>query len=389
MNKKQKMVVGFLIATMIGSVVYFKFFQDTKKSKNSRQIQLEKNEKQSQEPKNEGPVNPISGLTCDDWNRRPIAVMQPSDIQARPAAGFSQADMIIEMPAYTASNTRLMGVYACNIPTEIGAIRSGRHDNIHIAKGLDAIFIHWGYSIFAENLLAKKIIDNINCLTSSYCDRREASGQMRMEDTGRITQENVLKMLSESGYRQENQFSGYPHQEDIPESQRPSGGHLRVAFAKPYDVEYDYDKSSNSYLRTWGEEKDTDRNNNQRLAPKNVVVMFASSEQITNDQDYIAKGLQNPWEGVPEVKNTGTESISGRYNNMQLGDPWYDSVDSGEAYYYSNGQETKGTWKKDHSSIDSKLFFYDNLGQEIKFVPGQIWVEILEPGQALKWEPLT
>ncbi|EKD49481.1 MAG: PT repeat-containing protein, partial [uncultured bacterium] len=164
--------------------------------------------------------------------------------------------------------------------------------------------------------------------------------------------------------------------------------HLRVAFAKPYDVEYDYDKSSNSYLRTWGDIADTDRNNNKRLAPKNVVVMIAKSEQITLDQDYTGKGLQDPWSEVPEIKKTGAESITGRYNNMQLGDPWYDESGSGDAYFYMNGKEIKGTWKKDASKIDSKLFFYDSSGQEIRFVPGQIWVEILEPGQALKWEPV-
>ena len=27
---------------------------------------------------------------------------------------------------------------------------------------------------------------------------------------------------------------------------------------------------------------------------------------------------------------------------------------------------------------------YDDKGEEVKFVPGQIWLEVLEPGQALK-----
>ena len=47
----------------------------------------------------------------------------------------------------------------------------------------------------------------------------------------------------------------------------------------------------------------------------------------------------------------------------------------------------KGTWKKDKSKIDSKLTFFDSNGEEVKFVPGQIWVEVLEPGQGLKWTP--
>jgi hypothetical protein len=52
-----------------------------------------------------------------------------------------------------------------------------------------------------------------------------------------------------------------------------------------------------------------------------------------------------------------------------------------------NGKETKGTWKKDRSKIDSKLMFFDEAGVEIKFVPGQIWVHVMAPGQGRKWTP--
>ncbi|MGW8185439.1 MAG: DUF3048 C-terminal domain-containing protein [Candidatus Moraniibacteriota bacterium] len=142
-------------------------------------------------------------------------------------------------------------------------------------------------------------------------------------------------------------------------------------------------------MRTWNDVDDADRNNKQRLAPKNIVVMFAKSEQITNTQDYLGKGLSDPWAGVEEVKNTGAESISGRYNNVQIGDPWYDEGGSGEAYYYMNGKEYRGTWKKDSAKLDSKLFFYDENGKEMMFIPGQIWVEILEPGQVLRWTPVN
>ena len=76
-----------------------------------------------------------------------------------------------------------------------------------------------------------------------------------------------------------------------------------------------------------------------------------------------------------------------QYNNVQIGDPWYDSSDNGKAFFYMNGQQIEGTWKKDKSKLDSKLFFYDNSGQEIQFVPGQIWVDVLEPAQKLDWQP--
>jgi hypothetical protein len=384
MKKEQKIAIAVIVVVIV--VAGFYLIGKTRATK-VKQIDISSVEEKIT-PRNTGPVSPISGLSCENWNRRAVAVMQPSDRQARPAAGFSEADMVIEMPAYTSSVTRLMGIYICNLPKDIGAIRSSRHDYIALASGLDAFFIHWGGSAFALNLLNEKVIDRMDCMTTNYCARWPISGKMRVEDTGHITGENVLKAMENLSIRMENNFSGYNHQEEAPTEKRPNGGNLRVAFAKPYDVEYEYEKETNSYVRFWAGEADIDKNNNQRIAPKNVVVMFAKSEQITNTQDYKGKGLRDPWEKIEAIKNTGSQSISGRYNNVQVGDPWYDESDSGPAKYYMNGQEYNGNWKKDKSKLNSKLFFYDEKGGEINFVPGQIWVEILEPGQALRWEPV-
>lgn len=384
MSRKQIGVIVLVAAIITGTIFYFTKGRQALRSKNVKQIQVNGIQEQTG-PLNTGDVSPISGIACENWNKRSVAVMQPSDIQARPAAGFSEADMVVEMPAFTGSVTRLMGVYICNIPKEIGAIRSSRHDYIALAGGLDAFFIHWGGSHFALDLLKEKVIDNLECMSGNYCQRWTPTGKMRMEDTGHITKENVLLAMKNMQIRTENKFVGYPHQAEASLEQRPNGGNLRVAFKKPYDTEFDYDKATNSYVRTWGSEPDMDRNNNQKIAPKNVAVLFASSSQITLDQDY--SGLTDPWKNVEEIKKTGSESISGRYNNVEIGDPWYDHSDSGDAFYYMNGQEIKGSWKKDRSKINSKLFFFDEQGQEIKFVPGQIWVDILEPGQALRWTP--
>ena len=52
-----------------------------------------------------------------------------------------------------------------------------------------------------------------------------------------------------------------------------------------------------------------------------------------------------------------------------------------------NGREYSGTWKKDKTKLESKLFFYDESGKEINFVPGQIWVDVVVPGLKVEWEP--
>ncbi len=377
MTKKQKIIVAIGAILLAGIMVYIVSGRDIVRKNRISQIKAENKQEMkktpSNEPLNEKNVSPISGLACDNWNRRALAVMQPADVTARPAAGFSQADMVIEMPVITASVTRLMAIYICNTPKEVGSMRSARHDFIHLAKGLDAIFASWGRSEshyenskigLAKGILDRGEIENINCngdagksanaCLTNPCFRK--AGMKRGVDSGYAHPQEFWNCAKDFGYRMENNFIGYPHQKEAPLSERPKSGHLRVAFAGLFAVDYDYDQKTNTYLRTWGKKIDRDRNNNKRIAPKNVVVLIAKSEQV-----------------------------EGQYNNVQLGDPWYDTTDTGEAYYYMNGKEYRGTWKKDKSDIASKLYFYDENGEEIKFVPGQIWVEILEPGQRLKW----
>jgi hypothetical protein len=349
----------------------------------------------SEQVANQGPLSPMTGVACTNWNKRAFAVMQPVDRQARPVAGFSQADMVFEMPnpAEGIFVTRLLGVYQCEIPDEVGAMRSARHDYISVAKGLDAIFVGWGGSAFALKKLSDGVIDNLDCNNqggkpaNNYCFRKERTGLMRVEDTGYIKGDQMIAAANHYGYRDTTNFAGYPHQEDAPADSRPKGGHLRFGYPGIMEAEYDYDSVSNSYLRTWGGEPDFDRNNKKRIAPKNVVLVIAENEQILATVDYTARGVQDPWAGLEDWEKTGPRNISGRYNNLQLGDPWFDTAETGEARYYMNGKEYRGTWKKSRKSVDSKLFFYDESGNEVKFVPGQIWVEVMVPGQSFGWEP--
>lgn len=357
-KKKWWLIIVIILAVVILAWVGLKI---SNKKKEGKPIEVNNDrDKKTYAVANQGDVSPISGLACENWNRRPIAVMQPADVSARPAAGFSQADMVIEMPVITASITRLMAIYICNDPEEVGSMRSSRHDFIHLAKGFDAIFVHWGGSHQAKEILNEGTIENINCNNDGgksggqCCFRKE--GMSRGVDSGYAKFAKVLECSEEFGYSMENTFSGYPHQDEAPEGDRPDSGRLRVGFAGSFGVSYDYDKASNTYLRIWGGEEDKDRNNGERIAPKNIAVLMATSEQI-----------------------------EGQYNNVELGDPWYDKTESGEAYYYFNGKEYKGKWEKDKSTASSKLLMLDENGADIKFVPGQIWVEVLEPGQSLKW----
>ena len=49
-------------------------------------------------------------------------------------------------------------------------------------------------------------------------------------------------------------------------------------------------------------------------------------------------------------------------------------------------EEIKGYWKKEGNYSKSKLYFLDSNDKEIKFAPGKIWIEIVEPYNEIKWE---
>jgi len=89
MGKKQKIIV-IIIAVLIAGMIFF--LLNSSASRKGKQINIDPENQETLEFLNSGPKSPISGLECENWNRRPIAVMQPSDVQARPAAGFSEAD---------------------------------------------------------------------------------------------------------------------------------------------------------------------------------------------------------------------------------------------------------------------------------------------------------
>ena len=293
--------------------------------------------------------SPISGLACANAERRPMAVMLAGDAIARPLSGLSEADLVFNMPVITDSITRMMAIYVCNSPKEIGSVRSTRDDFIPLARGLDAILAHWGGSHFALDLLDKGIMNNIDALKNPANSFFRKSGIVAPHN-GFTSYTRLSAAAQKLGYRLEGKEIGFLHFDEIPSSSATTTKTLSIGFLGLFSVKYTYDPVSNSYLRWRGNTKEIDKNNSQQVAAKNVIIMFAESHQI-----------------------------EGQYNAVAV-------EGSGKAQVYRNGEEIFGTWKKDAKNQTSKLYFYDAAGQEIKFVPGQIWVEVVQPNQKISWQ---
>ena len=279
-------------------------------------------------------VSAISGTECQNAKRRPMAVMLASDPEARPLSGIGEAEMVFEMPVEPGGITRMMAVFQCHIPKEIGSIRSARLDFVPLAQGLGAIYAHWGGEKEVLKQLDADVLDNIDGLKYENIFYFRKNNKPRPHN-GFISDEMIAKAITKLEYSQEVSFAGYTHgiiKGDKGDTSPPE------IFSGSYDVRWEYDSQSNSYIRYRNGSAEIDSNTGEQVRSANVVIMETTWSPI--DRDYIRVG----------------------------------TVGSGKAVVYQNGRAVSGQWKKEDDK--GKLLFLDDKGKEVNFVQGSIWVEI-------------
>jgi len=297
-------------------------------------------------------ISGLSGKECEHPQRRPIGVMLAGDPINRPLSGFTKADMVWELPVLVSNVTRLMAVYQCGEPTDIGSVRSARHDYLFLADGLDAILSHWGGSYHALNRIAVGEFQTLNALANP-------SGAFFRKDNlprpynGFTTYENLWRALQEKGYRTESNFAGYVFKDDVDVAERPTGGRLTVAWPGAFRVSYEYNQETNRYERYWARERQIDAEDGEVVAPSSVVIMRATN---------------GPAEGP------------GGYNDVGI-------QGSGRIEVYQDGIMIPGTWSKSTVKFNDPVKFLNEQGEPIRFVRGQIWVMTPSDDIAVTWEP--
>jgi hypothetical protein len=279
--------------------------------------------------------------------------MLAEDREARPLSAVGMADLVIEMPVVTGSITRMLAFFTCEDPEEIGSVRSARHDFIPLAQGYDAIFVYWGGSHIALEELKKGKLDILDALPNYFDTFYRKDGVPAPHD-GFTSMSRMLSAAEKLGYRTASKFAGYKF--DVNSNftvssdevlGRMTGQKLEINYRYPYNVRYDYDAKTNSYLRWRGDSKEIDALNGEQVEVKNVAVMRAKSRQI-----------------------------GGGYNDV-------DTLGAGEAFIYRNGNEIKGIWQK--KAEEDALRFFDEAGEEILFTPGKIWIEVVEPNTQITY----
>ncbi len=281
-------------------------------------------------------VSPLTGQECENSGARPFAVMVSSDKEARPLSGIGEADMVFEMPVVESGFTRMMAVFQCGRPKEVGSVRSSRLDFVPLALGLNALYAHFGGEHTVLEELNNGVIDNIDGLKYDEIYYYRKNDIPRPHNA--FTNFGLLaEIAAKLGYKLDGAKISYPHE---------SGSRIvvekyidpPVIFNKGFEVAWKYDEKTDSYFRFRNGKPEIDRNIGRQVEAKNVVIIETAASPI--NKDYI------------RVKTVG----------------------AGSAAVYKNGAIVGGSWEKKNDN--AKMFFYNTGRKEIAFAPGSIWVEI-------------
>jgi len=274
---------------------------------------------------------------------------------------LSKADLVWEVLS-EAGITRYVAVYFGNYDVEkIGPVRSLRYYMIEFASGLaDAIILHHGWAGFgkenavytektdAVTAIYKYGIKNIQTAASTYRDKEKAWNDGYVHslytDFGRIVPEIERLQKSKGWELGSSELEPLKFKYDELYEDRGNMTEMDIEFLSTevanYKAAFRYDKKTNTYKRFIAGKEDIDLITGIQIAPKNVVIEW---------HDYY-----NPYDGYSRI----VIEVIGENNVTILRD----------------GMVIEGTWKKECRTCRTKYF--DELGDEIELVRGQIWVVV-------------
>ena len=308
---------------------------------------------------------PLTKLTLDgrpvteekEWDelrqRLPLIVSIDNNEKSRPSSGLAQAELVYEIVS-EGGITRFLAVYWRNDAEKLMPVRSARVFHLPIALELDGILAHYGLAAPKRQSLAHvNVLEALKILPVRNIDggQGEDSGPFfrdlrpnyAAEHTAYTSADMLRSTADEQGWQGPPQFDPWLFKDDpVTDFQIPSAPDIHLSFGRSnlpaYNVQWTYDKTTNSYLRSQGGKPARDEASGEQLTAKNIVVQFVNVE-------YLEQKMQLP-----------------------------SLVGEGKATIFQDGQATEGTWEK--RTGRSRTRYFDKNGDEIKFNRGTTWLEI-------------
>ena len=332
-SKKEKILLGILIFLFTSGSIFFLFSKENKNWSVEGEGEGLKKKEVKQVKK-----SLFSGLPCENADSRAFGVIIAEYPETMPLSSPFEADVVIEAPTNTSGGlTRLLAIYQCQNPKEIGSIRSARPYMADLALGFDVVFSSWGACDSAASRIRNIGLDWLDARVNpsgAFFRKRNVPAP----HNGFSSLEKLKVAAGSLGMRKENKFEGYKFMEESEITLLNEEQVIDINYY--YPVKYVYDRETGNYLRFWNGNEMIDRNTSKQVFAKNVVLMKTKIGVLSS--------------GVANIKVIG----------------------KGQVKVYQSGKEIDGTWEK--KSPKGKLSFFGENGEEIKFVPGPIWIEITD-----------
>ncbi len=292
-------------------------------------------------------TNALDGteVKSDLANRHPLAIIIENHPDSRPQFGLDKASLIYE--AITEGGiTRYMAVYGPREAEKVGPVRSLRTFFLDWAWEYNAFLAHVGGNIDAlDRVPVEGALDLDQFGVGEKAYWRIPQAGKAIEHTMYTSTLKLYQVAEEKGFSLTADFDAL----DFLKNKKVEGASsqkITIDFSSAsYKVSYQYDASSGTYLRSLGGFAHKDAATGNQLAPTNVIVQ--------------------------SVLRTHTPT---RINE----ESWtFDTIGEGEALVFYGGKAIKATWRK--QDLKSRTRFYDEDDNEIKFLPGQFWYEIVPP----------
>lgn len=291
---------------------------------------------------------PLTGVETDEATskRHVTAIMIENSPDARPQSGLKDAGVIFEAVA-EGGITRFIALYQEGRPGLIGPVRSVRPYYVEWAAGFDPAVAHIGGSARALSMIR----------SGSYgvdMDQFFNAGSFwRASD--RYAPHNVytnfdrMDALASAKGKTASAFT-FAERVDEKKAKAATASHININVSSGvFDVNYDYDAASNSYIRKHGAVPHTDREGGQ-LQPKVVVALRVQMSHAFEDGNR------------EQITTTGT----------------------GQGFIFQNGTVQEVTWSK--TDAKSALNFTGADGKPVPLVRGQTWITALAAERNVSWQ---
>lgn len=336
-NKSLLIIIGLLLVCVI-SLLYVTLINKKENPKEDKPIK--KVEKAVEEEKKRNiEIVDIYSIT------RPYAfVVNNTPVAVKVQEGLNKAYLVYEFP--TEGNTsRLMALYKDLDDVTVGTIRSARHNFIDYANESDAIFVHFGWSHYAEGELKKGAIDFLNGNSGKYSSAfwRSNPEKLASEHTAYTSISKIKDYVAKNNYRLESDNTlllNYVN-EDIDLSKfenSKSANTITLPYGNITTV-FKYNKDTKEYTKFLNKNEIKDHKTKEKITTKNIIIVKIDYK-MASDNYY--------W----DLKTTGT----------------------GNGYYITNGMSVPIKWEKTSRNAKSKYTYLD--GKEIEVNDGRTYIEV-------------